>query len=136
MLAADETEVKVLSEAMAPVEPVVVARPATMTFPVNEILVDDAYTMVRRPVRVVAPVTPSVLCVEMAPAAVVVALPPTQKAPATETAPVVEAAASEERPVTESVPPVVTLVLMVVAAMAERARSPEATMVARATNAP
>ena len=72
---------------------------------------------------VVSPVTLSVLCVEMAPAAVVVAFPPTHKAPAMDTAPVVEAVAREERPVTPSVPVAVTFavemfVLMVVAAWA------------------
>ena len=67
---------------------------------------------------VVAPVTSNVLCVEIAPAAVVVAFPPTHKAPAMETWLVVEAFAKLERPVTASVPPVSTLVLMVVAACA------------------
>ena len=62
------------------------------------------------PVSVVTPVTPSVdesvaaaptvsvLSVEMAPAAVVVALPPTQNAPATDMAPVLDAVTSDVLP--------------------------------------
>ena len=70
------------------------------------------------PVSVVTPVTPSVeesvaaaptvsvLSVEMAPAAVVVALPPTQNAPATDIAPVLDAVTSEVLPTAVSTPAV------------------------------
>lgn len=97
------------------------------------VIVEPLDPTIAPPVSVDTPVTVSVLCVEMAPAAVVVAVPFTQIGPvdvmavdealasddSPDTVSVLESVAapvSVDAPVTVSVPPVEIFVLMVVAA--------------------